>query len=105
MPPTAAPPDPAVFPEDVRRFAAERGVTEYLVPLYELAKRCFPGANVTVSQENDYEIPDLGWIVYEVAVYGTWDDEPRRAAHRRWIEELVQVIPGDARGSFVLGMR
>jgi hypothetical protein len=103
--PTATTLDPAVFPEDVRAFAAERGVTEYLVPLYELAKRCFPGAEMTVTQEYDCEIPDLGWIVYEVAVYGTWDDEPRLAAHRRWIEELVRTVPPDARGSFVLGMR
>ena len=43
MTPTLTTPDPAVFSEDVRRFAAERGVTDYLVPLYELTRRCFPG--------------------------------------------------------------
>ena len=78
MTPTATTPDPAVFPEEVRRFAAARGVTEYLVPLYELTRRCFPGAAITVTQESDYEIPGLGWIVYNVAVYDTWDDAPRR---------------------------
>jgi hypothetical protein len=105
MTPTLTTPDPAIFPEAVRAFAAGRGVTEYLVPLYELAKRCFPGADVTVLLEDDAEIPDLRWIVYEVAVYASWDDEPRRAAHGRWIEELVRSLPPDARGSFVLGMR
>ncbi|HEY1378042.1 MAG TPA: hypothetical protein VGF55_14675 [Gemmataceae bacterium] len=105
MTPTVTTPDPAVFPEDVRRFAAERGVTAYLVPLYELTRRCFPGAEIAVTQQNDYEIPDLGWIVYEVAVYDTWDDEPRRAAHRLWIEELVRTVPPDAREPFVVGMR
>ena len=48
MTPTLTPPDPAIFPEDVRRFAAERGVTDYLVPLFELAKKCFDGAEVHV---------------------------------------------------------
>ena len=60
------PPDPAVFPEDVRRFAAERGVTPYLAPLYNLARRCFPGAEVTIALNVDGEIADLAWIVYEV---------------------------------------
>jgi hypothetical protein len=105
MTPTLTAPDPAVFPADVLAFAAERGVTDYLVPLYELTKQCFPGATVTVCQENDYEIAGLGWVVYEVAVYDTWDDGPRRAAHNRWVEELVRTVPADARGSFVVGMQ
>ena len=52
MTPTVTAPDPAIFPEDVRRFAAERGVTQYLVPLYELAKRCFGGHASTTSSRN-----------------------------------------------------
>jgi hypothetical protein len=104
MTPTATVPDPAVFPEEVRRFAADRGVTDYLMPLYELTQRCFPGAAITLTQENDYENPGLGWIVYNVAVYDTWDQESCQAAHYRWIEELVRSIPPDARGSLVVGM-
>ena len=105
MSPTLTAPDPAIFPADVLAFAAERGVTEYLVPLYELTRRCFPGAEVTITQENDYEIAGLGWIVFEVAVYGTWPDEPRRAAYRRWIDEMIRTTPPAARQPFTLGMR
>lgn len=104
MTPTLTPPDPALFPADVLAFAADRGVTDSLVPLYELAKRCFPGADMTVTLESDYEIPGLHWIVYEVAS-SHWPDGPRRAARRRWMEEKVRTIPTDARGAFALGAR
>ena len=105
MSPTLTIPDPAVFSEDVRRFAAERGVTHYLVPLYELMKQCFDGAAVTVTQEYDYEIPGLGWIVFEVAVYDTWEDEPRRAAQRQWMKGFIELCPSDDSINFVLRMR
>jgi hypothetical protein len=100
--PTATAPDPAVFPDDVRRFAAERGVTEYLVPLYELAKRYFPGADVTVTFESDYEIPDLHWIVYEV----TGGDVPdERDTYYRCIDEQVRMLPPAAREPFAMRVR
>jgi hypothetical protein len=104
MTPTVTAPDPAVFPEEVRRFAAARGVTDYLVPLYELAKRCFPGADVTVTFESDYEIPDLHWIVYDVAA-DHWPDEPWQAAQSHWRDEKLRALPPDACGYFVLGVR
>src|SRR5947209_957528 len=104
MTPTVTAPDPAVFPEDVRRFAAERDVTQYLVPLYELAKRCFGGADVTVTFESDYEIPDLHWIVYQVAA-DHWEDQPRRAGQSRWRDEKLRTLPPSACGAFVLGVR
>jgi hypothetical protein len=104
MTPTLTTPDPAVFPDDVRAFAAERGVTEYLVPLYELAKRCFPGADVTVLLEDDAEIPDLRWIVYAVAV-SHWDLDRIQAAYRQWLTAFSAACPPDASGAFVLGKR
>lgn len=104
MTPTLTAPDPAIFSDDVRRFAAERGVTDYLVPLYELAKQCFDGAEVTVVQEDDYEEPGLRWIVYEVAT-GTWDTERYMSAYKHWLTAFHETCPGDARGSFVLGSR
>ncbi len=59
MTPTLTAPDPAIFPAAVLAFAAERGVTDYLTPLYDLAKHCFPGADVTVTFESDCEEPGL----------------------------------------------
>ena len=47
MSPTLTVPDPAIFPPDVVAFAAERDVTQYLMPVYELTRRCFPGAGRT----------------------------------------------------------
>jgi hypothetical protein len=102
--PTLTAPDPAIFPEDVCRFAAERGVTEYLVPLYDLAKRCFDGADVTMTVESDYEIPDLSWIVYHVAA-GLGEDEPRQAGRSRWRDEKLRTLPPSACGLFVLRVR
>jgi hypothetical protein len=104
MTPTKTAPDPAVFPEEVRRFAAERGVTEYLAPLYELAKQCFDGADVTVTVEHDCEIPGLSWVVYEVPI-ANWDMERYRAAHDRWLTGFGALCPSDDSINFVLGMR
>jgi hypothetical protein len=104
MTPTLTAPDPAVFSEDVRRFAAERGVTDYLVPLYELAKRCFDGADVTVTFESDYEIPGLHWIVYEVAG-GRMPNESDRGAYYRYTDEKLQMLPPSACESFALRVR
>jgi hypothetical protein len=104
VPPTLTAPDPAVFPEDVRRFAADRGVTEYLVPLYDLAKQCFPGADVAVHLERDYEIAGLGWVVY-VAAARNWDRDRSRAAKDRWRKAVVAMLPPDARQPFGLDVR
>src|SRR4051794_16844292 len=99
MTPTLTTPDPAVFPEDVRAFAAERGVTEYLAPLYDLARRCFAGADVTVALESDYEIPDLSWIVYQVAA-GHGDEAARQDGRSYWRDEKLRALPPSACGLF-----
>src|SRR5688500_5840679 len=104
MTPTKTAPDPAVFGEEVRRFAAERGVTQYLEPLYELAKRCFDGGDVAVTFQSDYDIPDLHWIVYEVAT-GHMSDESRRAAHDNYIDLKLRMLQPSAREPFALRVR
>jgi hypothetical protein len=104
MTPALTVPDPAVFPADVRAFAAERGVTSYLVPLYELTRQCFPGAEVAVSQQSDYEVAGLGWVVYEVAVRD-WDLDRYRAARECWTAGFIALCPSDASENFALGLR
>jgi hypothetical protein len=104
MTPTQTILDPAIFPADVVAFAAERGVTDYLVPLYELAKQCFPGAEVTVRHESDGDLAGLAWIVFVVAA-GHWPDGPRRAGRRRWTAEKLRALPPAACESFALGVR
>src|SRR5207237_750442 len=104
MTPTLTVPDPAVFPEDVRRFAAERGVTGYLAPLYELTRQCFPGVEIAVRHDIDYEEADLAWIIFEVGVRD-WDLDRYRAAKDRWISEFLRSVPPADRAPFILGMR
>src|SRR5438876_143151 len=104
MTPTLAVPDPAVFPAEVLAFAAERGVTDYLVPLYDWAKVTFNGAEVTVRLELDGEIAGLGWIVYGVTARD-WQRERLRATKERWRKTVVATLPPDARQPFGLDAR
>ena len=104
MTPTLTAPDPAIFPADVLAFAAERGVTDYLVPLYDLARQCFPGADVAVGLNFDWDIADLGWIVYEVPA-GPMAEGPRQIARSHWRDEKLRMLPRSASGSFVLRVR
>src|SRR5947209_15982623 len=90
--PTWTAPDPTVFPPEVLAFAAERGVTEYLAPLYDLAQQCFDGAEMRVLREIDPEIPDLQWIVFEVAS-SDWPPERSQQAHARWLAGFHPTCP------------
>jgi hypothetical protein len=96
--------DPAIFSADVLMFAAERGVTDHLGPLYELTRRCFPGVEIAVTQQDDYEFADMGWIVFEPSV-GEWDLARYRAAKDKWIGEFLGAVPPADRQPFILGMR
>jgi hypothetical protein len=104
MTPTATALDPAVFPADVQAFAAERGVTDYLLPNLELVKQCFPEGTVTTAYEEDGEEPDLSWIIFQVA--GAPDDaDARHAAYFHYLGEMVRTLPPDARGAFAMRLR
>src|SRR5215211_7891917 len=99
MTPTLNALDPAVFPADVQAFAAARGVTDDLVGHYELAKECFPGADITTTCEVDGEEPGLSWIVFQV-VRAPQDSDARHAAYSRYIAEEVRRFPPAAREPF-----
>ena len=99
MSPTLTAPDPATFPADVLAFAAERGVTDYLMPLYELTRRHFPAANIKVRLELDYEIAGLAWIVY-VAEAINPDYESARVLKDAWRKAVISNLPPDARQPF-----
>jgi hypothetical protein len=96
--------DSPIFPADVRAFAAERGATDYLVPLYDLTKRCFAGADVTVRLEDDAEVADYRWIAYEVNTAGR-TAEQIFDAHLRYTRALVELCPPAVSECFALGMR
>jgi hypothetical protein len=101
-PSTAAP--PPVIPEEVRAFAASRGAENYLIPLLDLARQCFPGAPVSVLLEDDPQIANLRFIVYEVDITG-WDADQLGDAYDRWTPLFVQMCPPAVREAFVLGVR
>ena len=53
---------------EVVEFATQQGVEEYLPKILEMTRRIFSGVDVKVVVENDWEIPDERYIVFEVAV-------------------------------------
>src|SRR6266849_9722857 len=60
-----------VIPADVIAFATEHGVEQCLCPMLEATKRIFPSARqLRVLLEDDPEIGDLKFIVYEVNAPG-----------------------------------
>jgi hypothetical protein len=102
--PTLTPAPHPVIPDDVREFAAARGAADYVEPLADLARQCFPGAALNVFLEDDWEIADLRFIVIEVDVTG-WDADRIMAAYDRWTPAKVTMCPPAVRACFVLGWR
>jgi len=90
IPTTVAPP---VFPADVTAFAAECGVTDYLIPVYEMTRRVFPTARrITPVLEYDPEIEGLRWITFEVEIGGL-TVEQYVDLDWHWSGELFKVCP------------
>jgi hypothetical protein len=57
------------WPADVLTYAAERGVQAYLEPLREAVYRIFPTVQgLRIFVEQDQELRDVRWIVFEVEV-------------------------------------
>ena len=88
---TSAP--PPVFPADVTAFAAECGVTDYLIPVYEMTRRVFPMARgVAPVMEYDPEIEGLRRIVFEV-VTGPMDPAHAADLDWDWSREIFTICP------------
>lgn len=91
MSPTAA--ASPVFPADVAAFAAERGVTDYLIPVYRMTRRVFPTArDVTPVLQYDPEIEGLRHIRLNVETGGL-DVERFAELHWEWDRELFKICP------------
>jgi hypothetical protein len=92
MPPSTATASP-VFPAAVTAFAAETGVTDYLIPVWEMTRRVFPAArSVMPALEYDPEIEGDRHIVFKVEVSGL-DVEQFADVHWDWDRELFKVCP------------
>ena len=90
----------AVTPE-VAAFAAERGLTPYLVPVLELTDRVFPGRRTAVFVEADMEIADLRYIAIGVDVTGL-SLEQLRDTRNLWRDGLFACCPSTHVCDFVL---
>jgi hypothetical protein len=92
MPSPIAAPSPT-FPADVIAFAAESGVTEYLIPVYEMTRRVYPTARrITPVMDYDAEIKGLRHIRFDVEIGGL-TVEQYVDLHWRWSGELFKVCP------------
>jgi hypothetical protein len=96
-------PPPALSP-DVRAFAAEKSVTEYLPRVLDLVRQIFPTAPITVLVEDDPEIEDYRHIVLDVDVNGL--EVPQQvAAQEQWSAGILRACPATHAVFFLLGMR
>lgn len=90
-------------PPEVRAFAAEQGVAEYLPAVVEMTQRIFAGARrVVVFTEGDPEIANDWHIVFEVEV--PWDVPRSLAAERQWVRGLFESCPVPLGHVFRLGV-
>ena len=81
------------FSPDLIAFAEENGVGDSLSPLLEMTRRIFPTARrIDVYLEEDPEIANERYIVYDVAVPGQSPDQATEA-HHLWGKELLRVLP------------
>ena len=92
MPLTTAP--SPVFPADVTAFAAECGVTDFLIPVYEMTRRIFPTARgITAVMEYDPEIEGLRRIVFEVVTVADGPGSSAADLDWDWSRELFTICP------------
>src|SRR5438552_2290547 len=90
---------------DVLAYAAEHGVEQYLDPLREATFRVFPTAtSLRVFREDDMELRDVRWIVFEVDVPQADLVDFVERMHR-WSAELFRVCPARLTHHFVPSVR
>jgi hypothetical protein len=87
------PPKTWQWPADVLAFAAEQKVQAYLDPLLEATYRVFPTLeSLRVTVEQDQELRDVRWIVFEVRVPERDIPDFVKAVHA-WTDEKYRVCP------------
>lgn len=102
MPPATTTPQP-VLPADVVAFAAEHGVTDYLLPLLEMTRRAFPTAPIKTQVVEDAETPEDRYIVFEVDDAALDVDQMVEAQHE-WSGKLFVHCPTTHAHLFCLRM-
>ena len=92
-----------VWPSEVERAAGQQGCAAALPKVWEITRRIFPDSpHIDVHVEDDPEIADLRFIVFDVFVNG-WDASRLARAHWQWIEEKTDCC--STPNHIVLGFR
>jgi hypothetical protein len=91
VPPTSTLIVPDLSPE-VLAFAAEKGVTEYLPALIQLAQRIYPDRPLKIVIEDDPELSYNRTIVFQVDV-GNMDSDSWFETTRKWYDGLFECCP------------
>jgi len=93
-----------IVPTDVRKFAAEKGVNQYLNAVIELARQAFPSGTLSISLGQDAEDDAHQYIALDIEAGGRTADE-LLAGQRVWSGGLGRVCPSRQAVYFVLGWR
>ncbi len=101
--PTTTRPLPAIPPE-VQAFAAEKGVSDYLSPVIDVARKAFPLSALAVSLGQDAEDETHRYIAIDIDAAGKTAEE-LLAGQRSWSAGLARVCPSPHAVYFVLGWR
>ena len=90
--PTISTAQSVTVPPEVRAFAHEQAVEQYLPEVIALSHQLFPEASrYQILLDSDPEIPDERHIVFRLAV--SLDVPESLAADQRWIEGLTRLCP------------
>jgi hypothetical protein len=104
MPPIVSKPPMTVAPE-VYEYAKKHGIEGPLERLLEATPRIYPNAkSIRVFMEQDVEIKDMWFIVFEVFVLMA-DYPDYIAAGNLWSEEWMRAYPYPRNHSFVMHLR
>jgi hypothetical protein len=93
-----------VVPQEVREFAAEKGVDQNLGEVIELARQAFPSSALSLSLGQDSENETHRYIALDVEAGGRTADE-LLAGQRVWSGGIGRVCPPRQAVYFVLGWR
>jgi hypothetical protein len=99
----ATSPRPAI-PAEVQELAAEKGVSDYLGAVIDLARQAFPSSDLSVSVGQDAEDETHRYIALDVDA-GRLAAEDLLAGQRHWSAGVSRVCPPRHAVSFVLGWR
>jgi hypothetical protein len=93
-----------IVPSDVRKFAAEKGVHQYLSAVIDLARHAFPTSTLSVSLGRDAEDEAHLYIALDIETGGQTANE-LLAGQRVWSDGIGRVCPSRQAVYFVLGWR